>query len=871
LAPNDLAPVLAGAHAAPPAGSSPPAWWTALERAAAAERPREHPPGTFVEGCVALVEPLARAAREELAGAVGEVLAHAPEEVSDAVRPLIRILRGELAALCLPVLQLELQAEQVSAALARPPRTNAADGFVHELGHPGRLAQVLGEHPGLARLLGARTRLAVAAGAELIERLAADWDALRFTLLSGGGPGRLTDVRALGDSHDGGRRVLALEFAGGARIAYKPRSAQVDAAWNGLLEWLSGEGGFAPGFKPLELLVRDGYAWQEWALPAGCADRAAVDRYFRRLGAQLAVLYALRATDMHQENVVACGEHPQIVDLETLFQPRLGASAADRLDPLIAETGLDCVLRVGLLPQVNPLFGADIGGLGRDPAAHAAVEQDMWHAGPDGEPRFGALRMELGCGENVVTVAGDPVRAHEHVEALAAGFADAHALLERHAAELLARDGALSAFEGAQVRVVPRPTRVYAVLLGQLGADIAALDDGLDAERVLNALWLHAESRPELGALAPAEHHDLWRGDIPKLTTTPGSADGHHHVLGRLEELFTPHQASHPADVRRLDASDRARQVAFLRQSVVGAAAGLKPIRRPAPAPTAPADAQRLRAAALGIARRLALLALRDGGRAGWLAVQRVDGHPGGYLRVTRTGLMEGQAGIALFLAACAAATHDARTESLARAALEQLLTVANNEPGTPDWDERGAVAWALHAAARALADAPLARRAQDLAARTEIEPAPPDTLEPDAALALAVVAAACGDDDMTVAAARARPRALTVALAPETLAATARARATAALDAVSAAADDSLAHGTLGLVTTGALLAERAGDADVARRAAALAAGCLERAEREPLRCAGPGAVELPGLERGLAGLGAAWLTLARLAASCP
>jgi len=86
---------------------------------------------------------------------------------------------------------------------------------------PVRLAEMLAEHPRLAWLLDARTRLGVTAGAELIVPLAADWQALRSTLLRGRAPGRLIDVRALGDSHDGGRRVLALEFAEGARIAYE--------------------------------------------------------------------------------------------------------------------------------------------------------------------------------------------------------------------------------------------------------------------------------------------------------------------------------------------------------------------------------------------------------------------------------------------------------------------------------------------------------------------------------------------------------------------------------------------------------------------------------------------------------------------------
>ncbi len=35
----------------------------------------------------------------------------------------------------------------------------------------------------------------------------------------------------------------------------------------------------------------------------------------------LALFYALEATDFHHENLIAEGEHPVPIDLETLFQP----------------------------------------------------------------------------------------------------------------------------------------------------------------------------------------------------------------------------------------------------------------------------------------------------------------------------------------------------------------------------------------------------------------------------------------------------------------------------------------------------------------------------------------------------------------------
>src|SRR5260370_8542771 len=68
----------------------------------------------------------------------------------------------------------------------------------------------------------------------------------------------------------------------------------------------------------------------------------------------LCLAYLMEATDCHHENVIACGEYPQLVDVETLLhhrhrnleperQPSAAAVAQDRI--------WDSVLRTLFLPQ----------------------------------------------------------------------------------------------------------------------------------------------------------------------------------------------------------------------------------------------------------------------------------------------------------------------------------------------------------------------------------------------------------------------------------------------------------------------------------------------------------------------------------------
>src|SRR5262249_26293281 len=137
-----------------------------------------------------------------------------------------------------------------------------------------------------------------------------------------------------------------------------------------LLSWVNAQGGdSAPfGFRTLAVLDREEYGWMEFAAAEPCQTPAEVARFHERLGGLLAVLYALAATDCHYENLIAAGEHPVVVDLESLFHPQIqrGKQARPHED-LRSQFALHSVLRVGLLPfqigQRDGFEGVDISGV----------------------------------------------------------------------------------------------------------------------------------------------------------------------------------------------------------------------------------------------------------------------------------------------------------------------------------------------------------------------------------------------------------------------------------------------------------------------------------------------------------------------------
>lgn len=131
----------------------------------------------------------------------------------------------------------------------------------------------------------------------------------------------LKDIAAdCADLHESGAGVCILEFRGGERLVYKPRSMAPDVLFSRLVSLLNAELGWEAYLAPATMDM-GAYGWQECIAEDPCRDEEAVKLFFRRQGANLALLYLLGGVDFHAENMIACADFPIFVDLETVMQP----------------------------------------------------------------------------------------------------------------------------------------------------------------------------------------------------------------------------------------------------------------------------------------------------------------------------------------------------------------------------------------------------------------------------------------------------------------------------------------------------------------------------------------------------------------------
>ena len=518
----------------------------------------------------------------------------------------------------------------------------------------------------LARLVVTQLRFWIEAQIELFDALAADLDAIRAEIPGAAGIKRIEEISiGQGDRHRHGRSVALVRFDE-TTVVYKPRSLQIDLAYIGLIDWINAQG-LEHELHAAETLARGDHGWVRYLEPLGAVDQEGAARYAWRTGALAAVLYALHATDFHFENIIAWGDTPVLVDLETLLHSDK-ADAVVKVDGNVEVTAralAESVHSTGLLP--NPILVRDddgvhvldMSGAGGHGGQRTPMKVPSWEGNETDMMRLVKQRMEID-GENNRPVGEDGVQidiAH-HRRAVTDGFIAAYTVLQDGAEELLA--GPLTAFEHLHTRHIARATHIYGtVLLESTHPDF--LRDGLDRDRALARLRYGHQDRPEHSAMIDAEIAELTDGDVPVFTIETSTGvlygDTPARPIGQREQPL----AAIEARLRDMDGDDRLRQSWIIDASLAATTMVGKEARWPnwsQPLPTETADTGDFAQEALAIGRRLQGLLIRGEDSMGWLGLDLID-EKHWMLAPAPIGLYNGIGGITHALDAVASVTAD--------------------------------------------------------------------------------------------------------------------------------------------------------------------------------------------------------------------
>ena len=383
------------------------------------------------------------------------------------------------------------------------------EGFCAHLLNSG-FTEFTAAHPVLWGRLDLRLTRKIRALRETLDRLHAD----RADIERGIGiprAARLAAVEAAGDTHGGGRTVTVLRFESGDKLVYKPRPVDCEAAWSDLAAWVTARYGLR--IHGLTVVDKTAYGYVKFV-----ERREIVGQDFTEVGRLAAVLYLIRARDMHFANIQHTEAGPVAIDLETLLHPpRQKSTGLQETERSAYRILGESVYGTGILPLVVSKRGAqgavDIGFAGggevygRSPFRRFRLENEfsadlrvVWdHGGRAGEPEPAPAVPEA-----------DARAVNRRCAQMVAGFRTAYRAIAADAEAFAGR--VRECFAGCRIRYIHNPTIRYDQALRSLTGTEASIDPEL-ADGLLKRVAIASPSVAR--ELVESECHQLWETDVP--------------------------------------------------------------------------------------------------------------------------------------------------------------------------------------------------------------------------------------------------------------------------------------------------------------------------------------------------------------------
>jgi type 2 lantibiotic biosynthesis protein LanM len=688
---------------------TPPQWAQDVHRLYSAECSAEEVNPQFLRwskdganGFLWIVEPLIQDGLRRFREALPTIpAAGAPFEPAVIEHLVLPNLFSALKPLVEKAMVLELNIARVRGQLHDERPEERFRSFCESLRDPEVRLSMARAYPALFRSLYVRTINWVDYTVELLDRLCQDWDLIQNDLLRETEPTTLTAISTgAGDDHRRGRTVAILEFSSGLKLVYKPRSMSLDKHFAEFLEWVN-QSGFEPRFRSPKVIVRDGYGWSEFIAHKPCSSHGEVERFYERLGGYLAIFHAFRANDMHFDNLIAAGEFPIPVDIETLFH----AVVKQEEDPAF-NAWQSSVMRVLLLPTrilgSETQAGVDISGLGgKSGQYYPAGSVETWEGTGTDEMRLVRDKAVLMTpGENRPKLNTEEVSLDEFVDSFVGGFTRVYRLLKSRRTELEAPGGILDRFAEDEVRFVARPTMTYGTLL-EKAFHPDMLRNAVARDQLFDYLWIGATGRPHLAQLIPAELQDLHSGDIPAFTARPSSRDLWTSSGERIAGFFEqPAMEAVRHGLRRMGDEDMALQTWYIRAAIASDVDSMQ-VASPGLLLAGSRDCMDL-ARAVGDA--LCKQALEHGSYASWVGLIPMGARETSWsLEPLDFGLYSGISGCSFFLAYLGALTGDdayrkisRKSIDLVRRQLERLKLAGLSMPGLGGFSGLGGIIYTL-------------------------------------------------------------------------------------------------------------------------------------------------------------------------------
>lgn len=464
-----------------------------------------------------LMSPLVGVALQQLTGPIHR----SPYLTPAALQPAANRLRHTLGHIVRGAIVVEVAAAQQTSL----PTTWTLQDWARVTSRTEHYGDFFARYPAMARRACEAVMRWVTHMGELLQRATDDMEEARGLT---GGPSAESisaiDI-GLGDPHRNGRSVSRITFADGLSLMYKPHSLKLDMWFADILARYRAITGV--NLRVPAVVDKGTYGWALEEKVRSCSNRDEVGTFYHRQGHLLNLLHLTQATDIHNENILAIGDQPVVVDLETLAHPQLyrPPSTATGAEQLAVQALRRSVTRVGLLPQ-NSWLGEeaiDVGGLGQNHVQLSPWEVLVVDEGSDSlSSRLKRVSIPPSANRPLLGEAAvDPL---DYSAELISGYAQGYNAT-RQSVDRLFTAQCLADLRTCVIRYVYRTTAEYSQML-QARDHPFYLVDGISFEWMLGWLWRgEAPADHPTRQLAPYEREEMLRGDVPVFVACGGDID----------------------------------------------------------------------------------------------------------------------------------------------------------------------------------------------------------------------------------------------------------------------------------------------------------------------------------------------------------
>ncbi len=561
------------------------------------------------------------------------------------------------------------------------------------------------QYSALGRLLATIIEMWIETTGELLTRLHQDWSTLEQQFSPHQSLDQVVALQSqLSDSHNQGRTVAILTFANGLKLVYKPKNMGLAVAFNHWLAWFNQQTSHLDLKYPV-ILDRINYGWVEFVEQHPCDSEAALDRFYHRYGMLLCLVDVLEGNDFHYENILASGEYPVLVDLETLLVPRLGRDAVDPANSqqALAQRLANSVLRTHMLPRPVSILNqssqvVDVSALGHGSGLTTKL---TWHHVNTDTMKVvtESVPSTQRSTSHLPHLGGIPSSPEPFIPIITGGYVRMYESLMEYRDQILSSTSPIWLFVGQISRVVFRDTVVYFHLLGK-ACSPHYLETGVIRSlsfEVLERTLAHQVHRD----LILAEKQALERSDIPMFSSKSNSRDLYCNETVLISDFFTcPSLDVVLARLRGLSQTDLAFQTQVIQLSLYARYQQEPQLTSSVRVSTAmclspseldldPERSIRLIDTAVAIGMSLQQIAIwdADGQGAAWLNISCAHDSQHFHVASDDVSLYSGSGGIGLFFAALACVTEDNQWRQMALAAVHSIRQALRQESGN-DWHQ---------------------------------------------------------------------------------------------------------------------------------------------------------------------------------------